>query len=108
MQRFVISIDVGGTFTDCVVIGEDGRTAARRGPQHAGRQLPHRVLREHRGRGHNPRRRSRPGERSRDERRTAELGLDSTQAFQQAIRIPHGSTVATNIMVQGSPCRPAP
>ena len=28
MQRYVISIDVGGTFTDCVVIGEEGRTAA--------------------------------------------------------------------------------
>ena len=32
----------------------------------------------------------------------AELGLDPTQALQRALRISHGSTVATNIMVQGS------
>lgn len=35
----------------------------------------------------------------------AELGLDSPQVLQQAIRISHESTVATNIMVQGSGAR---
>ena len=83
MQQYVISIDVGGTFTDCVVIGEDGRTAAAKA-------------------------RSTPADNFRSGffdsigAAAAELGLDATQALQQAVRISHGSTVATNIMVQGS------
>lgn len=27
MQKYVISIDVGGTFTDCVIVEESGRVA---------------------------------------------------------------------------------
>ena len=86
MQQYVISIDVGGTFTDCVVIGEDGRTAAAKA-------------------------RSTPADNFRSGffdsigAASAELGLDPTQALQQAVRISHGSTVATNIMVQGSGAR---
>ena len=86
MQRYVISIDVGGTFTDCVVIGEDGRTAAAKA-------------------------RSTPADNFRSgffnsiAAAAAELGLDSAEALRQAIRISHGSTVATNIMVQGSGAR---
>lgn len=86
MEQYVISIDVGGTFTDCVIIGDDGRTAAAKA-------------------------RSTPADNFRSGffdsigAAAAELGLDSPQVLQQAIRISHGSTVATNIMVQGSGAR---
>ena len=79
MQEYVISIDVGRTFTDCVIIGDDGRTAAAKA-------------------------RSTPADNFRSGffdsigAAAAELGLDAPQVLGQAIRISHGSRVATNII----------
>ncbi|MBO0849270.1 MAG: hydantoinase/oxoprolinase family protein [Pseudonocardia sp.] len=81
MAGYVISIDVGGTFTDCVVIGETGRATAAKA-----RSTPSDNFKT--------------GFFASIEAAAAQLGLDPTELLRDTVRISHGSTVATNIMVQ--------
>ena len=86
MESYVIAIDVGGTFTDCVIIGESGEVSAAKA-------------------------RSTPSDNFRGgffasiEAAADGLGADARQVMERAIRIAHGSTVVTNIMVQRSGAR---
>ncbi len=81
MPEYVISIDVGGTFTDCVVIGDNGDATAAKARS-------------------SPADNFKTGFFASIEAAAAQLGLYSTELLRDAIRIAHGSTVATNIMVQ--------
>jgi N-methylhydantoinase A len=82
VSGFVCGVDIGGTFTDCVLIAEDGRVAF-------GKAL------------------SSPGDSFQSgffgsiEAAAEQFGLDGTAIYQRMDRlISHGSTVATNIVVE--------
>jgi N-methylhydantoinase A len=78
----VCGVDIGGTFTDCVLIGEDGRVAY-------GKALS------------SPADSFQSGFFGSIEAAAAGLGLDATAIYQRMDRlISHGSTVATNIVVE--------
>ena len=82
MSGFVCGVDIGGTFTDCVLIGEDGRVAF-------GKAL------------------SSPGDSFQSgffgsiEAAAEQFGLDGAAIYKRMDRlISHGSTVATNIVIE--------
>ena len=50
MAGLVCGVDIGGTFTDCVLIGEDGRVAYGKALSSPADSLPVGLLRQHRGR----------------------------------------------------------
>lgn len=81
MQNYVISIDVGGTFTDCVVIEDSGQVTTAKARS-------------------SPSDNFKTGFFSSIEAAAGQLGMDASQLMENTIRIAHGSTVATNIMVQ--------
>ncbi len=81
MQEYVLSIDVGGTFTDCVVSDDTAQVTTAKA-----RSTPSDNFRT--------------GFFASIEAAAARLGLDAAEVMENAIRISHGSTVATNIMVQ--------
>jgi N-methylhydantoinase A len=79
-MSYVCGIDVGGTFTDCVVVGDDGSVTVAKSP-------------------------STPGDFSRgmfDVMAVAagELGLETSDFLGQVSALFHGTTVATNAMVE--------
>ena len=82
MSGFVCGVDIGGTFTDCVLIGEDGRVAF-------GKALS------------SPADSFQSGFFGSIEAAAEQFGLDGTAIYQRMDRlISHGSTVATNIVVE--------
>lgn len=81
MPRYVVSVDIGGTFTDCVVVDGEGATTTAKA-------------------------RSTPADNFQSgffesiEAAAAKRGLDAEDLLEDAVRVAHGSTVATNIMVE--------
>lgn len=86
MRKYVLSIDVGGTFTDCVVIDDAGQVTIAKA-----RSTPSDNFKS--------------GFFASIEAAAAQLGVDPAEVMENAIRISHGSTVSTNIMVQRSGAR---
>lgn len=86
MQEYVLSIDVGGTFTDCVIVEESGQVTATKARSTPSDNFKTGFFRS-------------------IEAAAAQLGVDSIEVMENAIRLSHGSTVATNIMVQRSGAR---
>jgi N-methylhydantoinase A len=84
MEYYQIGIDVGGTFTDLVAAG---------GPESVYLKVPtpadDQALGVHAGL----------------ERLAARLGLDRSQLLARTARIVHGTTVATNMMIEGTGSR---
>ncbi len=79
---FVCGVDIGGTFTDCVLVGEDGRVAY-------GKALS------------SPADSFQSGFFGSIEAAATQFGLDGDAIYRQMDRlISHGSTVATNIVVE--------
>src|SRR4051794_18316591 len=82
MAGFACGVDIGGTFTDCVLIGDDGRVAY-------GKALS------------SPDDSFRSGFFGSIDAAAAQLGLDDGGVYTRMDRlISHGSTVATNIVVE--------
>lgn len=81
MAGYVIAIDVGGTFTDCVVIDDAGHATTAKA-----RSTPSDNFRT--------------GFFASIEAAATQLGVGPTELMRDTLRISHGSTVATNIMVQ--------
>jgi N-methylhydantoinase A len=86
MPQYVIAIDVGGTFTDCVVIDDAGEVTTAKA-----RSTPSDNFRT--------------GFFASIEAAADTLGLEATDLLGETIRVAHGSTVATNIVVQRSGAR---
>lgn len=84
MQSYVISIDVGGTFTDCVIVDDRGQVTTAKA-------------------------RSTPADNFRTgffaSIEAAANALGDGDVITNTIRLAHGSTVATNIMVQRAGAR---
>lgn len=82
MPGYVCGVDIGGTFTDCVLVGDDGRVAY-------GKALS------------SPADRFRSGFFGAVDAAAAQAGLEPGAIYHQMDRlISHGSTVATNIVVE--------
>src|SRR6185437_8263280 len=82
MAGFVCGVDIGGTFTDCVLIGDGGRVAF-------GKALS------------SPADSFQTGFFGSIEAAAEQFGLDGAAIYQRMDRlISHGSTVATNIVVE--------
>src|SRR3954454_17807037 len=82
VSGFVCGVDIGGTFTDCVLIGEDGRVAY-------GKALS------------SPADSFQSGFFGSIEAAAEQFGVDGSTIYQRMDRlISHGSTVATNIVVE--------
>jgi N-methylhydantoinase A len=76
---YTIGVDVGGTFTDCAVVGTDGTLATGKVP-------------------------TRPDERSRSfleaiEEAGRRLGLDASELLSRCDRLVHGTTTGTNALI---------
>ena len=81
MDRYQIGSDVGGTFTDVVVSGGTSPTYLKV-PTHGGAQAE--------------------GVREGLERAAARLGLTLPELLARTDRIVHGTTIATNMMIEGA------
>jgi N-methylhydantoinase A len=84
MDRYQIGIDVGGTFTDVVVAG---------GPSSTYLKVPTRSAAQA------------EGVREGLERAAERLGLDVPDLLARTDRIVHGTTIATNMMIEGTGSR---
>jgi N-methylhydantoinase A len=79
---FAIGVDIGGTFTDCVLLGEDGTIVGAKSP-------------------------TTPHDRSEGffasiARAAQKVGLDERALFQRTSRLVHGTTTGTNAIVSRS------
>ena len=79
---YTVGIDIGGTFTDCVAVADDGQVASVKVPS-----TPPRFE---------------EGFRNALTEVAAAVGLDSVDFLQSVDHVLHGTTVATNTMVQRS------
>jgi N-methylhydantoinase A len=84
MSRYQIGIDVGGTFTDVVVCGEE-RPTYLKVPTHSAAQAE--------------------GVRDGLDRAAERLGLKLADLLARTDRIVHGTTIATNMMIEGTGSR---
>jgi N-methylhydantoinase A len=84
-DRFAVGVDIGGTFTDCVVLDSAGRTTAAKVPT-------------------TPEDRS-AGFFSSIERAAAALGLAAEDILSRCDRLVHGTTTGTNALVSRSGAR---
>jgi N-methylhydantoinase A len=84
-DRFAVGVDIGGTFTDCVVLDSAGRTTAAKVPT-------------------TPEDRS-AGFFSSIERAAAALGLAAEDVLSRCDRLVHGTTTGTNALVSRSGAR---
>ncbi len=80
-MTYAIGIDVGGTFTDVVVRGTDGELTVAKAPSTPGNQSD--------------------GVMDAIGRAAVALGMSATDLLARAARIVHGTTVATNALLEG-------
>ncbi|WP_227378170.1 hydantoinase/oxoprolinase N-terminal domain-containing protein [Haladaptatus halobius] len=78
-----MSVDIGGTFTDCVVVDENGDTTIAKS-----RSTPENNFKT--------------GFFDSIEAAAVKRGIDAADLLENSVRVTHGSTVATNIMVEKS------
>ena len=83
MTRYVCAVDAGGTFTDCILVDDEGRitTAKSLTTQEEGIQR---------------------GVFNSIEKAGRKLGYAEGEIFDDIVRLAHGTTVATNTVVEES------
>jgi N-methylhydantoinase A len=80
MGSYLVGVDIGGTFTDCVVIDESGTVTTAKAPSTPGNFAEGMIDAISAAAG--------------------KLGLDPARLYQQVALLSHGTTVGTNAVVQ--------
>jgi N-methylhydantoinase A len=86
-MNYVVAVDTGGTFTDCVVVGSDGRTVRAKAPS-TPPSYEQGVVRA-------------------VEEAATRLGLTRDDLFRETTAFVHGTTVATNLLLTRTGARVA-
>ncbi len=80
MSSYLVGVDIGGTFTDCVVIDESGAVTTAKAPSTPGNFAQGMI--------------------DAIESAAAKLGLEPARLYEQVSLLSHGTTVGTNAVVQ--------
>ena len=85
MQSYLVGVDIGGTFTDCVVIDQDGTVTSAKSPS-----TPDNFSQ---------------GMINAVNAAAQKLGLEGSELFRRTAMLSHGTTVGTNTVIQKNGAR---